>query len=257
MDYVNESIRAPRLRGWALHAFARLLENPLTAALLAPTLIHSLGVSKLRTAAIDEAPTPAPSHDNPGSGTGTNALPVTSVRKQPIHRMRDYADAFEKGLETPEDVAERFLHAVDLDDHNPRPLTAFIGRNREDILSHARDSTERHRAGKALGVLDGVPVAVKDELDCGMLERCSLAYPTTVGTRFLGKVAAREDATVVVFCRQVSILISDQSAIRTTWHTILAAAQAAQLPPWPRGFVLPRLVAAAEVQQGFPPRSAA
>ena len=48
----------------------------------------------------------------------------------------------------------------------------------------------RHHTGKALGLLDGVPVAVKDELDMK-------PYPTTVGTRFLGKVTARGDATVV------------------------------------------------------------
>lgn len=200
MDYVSESVRAPRLHGRALRAFVRLLENPLTAALLAPSLIQSLGVSKLRIAAIDEAPTAAPSHDHSGSGTGTDVLPVAPVRSHPIRTIRDYADAFRRGLVTPEDVAERFLRAVADSDQNLPPLRAFIACYREDILSQARASTARHRAGKALGLLDGVPVAVKDELDMK-------PYPTTVGTRFLGKVAARADATVVRRLRDAGALL--------------------------------------------------
>lgn len=200
MDYINESTRAPRLHGWALRTFVRLLENPLTAALLAPSLMRSLGVSKLRTATIDEAPTPSPLHDNPGSGIGADLLPVTPVRRQTIGRIRDYADAFRRGLLTPEDVAERFLCAVAVSEQNLPPLRAFIACNREDILSQACASTARHRAGKALGLLDGVPVAVKDELDMK-------PYPTTVGTRFLGKVAACEDATVVRRLRDAGALL--------------------------------------------------
>lgn len=200
MDYVNGSIKAPRLRGRALRAFVRLIENPLIAALLAPSLIHRLGVSRLRTAAIDEPPMRSTSHNNPGSRTGTDALPLAPAGKQPIHTIRDYERAFTNGLVTPEDVAERFLQAADLDDQNPRPLSAFITRNREDILSQARASTKRHRTGKPLGPLDGVPVAVKDELDMK-------PYPTTVGTRFLGKVPAREDATVVRRLRDAGALL--------------------------------------------------
>jgi Asp-tRNA(Asn)/Glu-tRNA(Gln) amidotransferase A subunit family amidase len=199
MDYVSESVRAPRLHGRTLRTFVRLLENPLTAALLAPSLIRSLGVSKLR-AAIDEAPTPSPSHGNPGSGTGTDLLPVIPVRRGTIRTIRDYADAYRLGLVTPEDVAERFLRAVAASDQNLPPLRAFIACNHEDILSQARVSAARHRANKALGLLDGVPVAVKDELDMK-------PYPTTVGTRFLGKVPARGDATVVRRLRDAGALL--------------------------------------------------
>lgn len=200
MDYVKESIKAPRLCGRTLRAFVRLLENPLFAALLTPSLIHSLGVSKLRTATIDEAPTASPTHDHPGFATGIDVLPIAPVRKHPIRTIRDYADAFARGVVTPEDVAERFLRAVTASEQNQPPLHAFIACNREDILSQVRASTARHRAGKALGLLDGVPIGVKDELDMK-------PYPTTVGTRFLGNVAASEDATVVRRLRDAGALL--------------------------------------------------
>jgi Asp-tRNA(Asn)/Glu-tRNA(Gln) amidotransferase A subunit family amidase len=103
-------------------------------------------------------------------------------------------------LVTPEDVAERFLRAVADSDKSLPPLRAFIASYREDILVQARASTARHRAGRAMGLLDGVPVAVKDELDM-------MPYPTTVGTRFLGNVAALRDATVVRRLRDAGVLL--------------------------------------------------
>lgn len=200
MDYVRESIRAPRVHGRTLRAFVRLLENPLTAALLTPSLIRGLGVPKLRSAEIEEDPTFSPKHDHPSSESGTVLLPVAPTRKHRIHTIRDYGDAFTRGLVTPEDVAERFLRAVADSDKNLPPLRAFIACNREDILTQARASTARHRAGKALGPLDGVPIAVKDELDM-------MPYPTTVGTRFLGNAAARQDATAVRRLRDAGALL--------------------------------------------------
>ena len=61
------------------------------------------------------------------------------------------------------------------------PLNAIIAVNREDVIEQAAWSAERIKARKPLSILDGVPVAVKDELDMQ-------GYPTTVGTRFLGRL---------------------------------------------------------------------
>jgi Asp-tRNA(Asn)/Glu-tRNA(Gln) amidotransferase A subunit family amidase len=101
---------------------------------------------------------------------------------------------------TPQDVADRFLRAVANSDRNLPPLRAFIASYREDILEQARASAARYRAGTTLGFLDGVPVAVKDELDM-------MPYPTTVGTRFLGNVAAQRDATVVQRLRDAGAML--------------------------------------------------
>ena len=58
----------------------------------------------------------------------------------------------------------------------------------------------RIQAGESLSVLDGVPVAVKDEVD-------QRPYPTTVGTSFLGDMPATEDATVVKRLREAGCLL--------------------------------------------------
>src|SRR5215831_4262041 len=112
MGYVKKSSRAPQMHGRTLRAFVRLLENPGTAVLLAPSLMRSLGVSELRAIRIDEEPTPRPRYSNISSDPRNDALPLGPRRRHPLHAIRDYAEAFTKRLVTPEDVAERFLRAV-------------------------------------------------------------------------------------------------------------------------------------------------
>ena len=76
----------------------------------------------------------------------------------------------------------------------------MIAVNRDDVMKQAREATQRIKAGKPLSIFDGVPVAVKDELDM-------VPYPTTVGTSFLGKSPAKEDATVVARMRAAGALL--------------------------------------------------
>lgn len=200
MGYDNGQVRAPRLYGWSLRTFVGLLENPLTAILLTPALNRSLGLSRLRAATLDEEPTALPRHDYSGPRAGREVPPVPVIRRDGVRTIRDYAEAFARGAVTPEDVAARFLDAVAASDRNRPPLRAFVAYDRDNILVQARASTARHRSGKALGLLDGVPVAVKDEVDMQ-------PYPTTVGTRFLGKAAASRDATVVRRLRDAGALL--------------------------------------------------
>jgi len=119
-----------------------------------------------------------------------------------FHRptARDYVTAYEEGSITPDQVAEKVIHATrDSDGGNP-PLRAFIAQDADDIMGQARASTARYREGNPLGPLDGVPVAVKDELN-------QAGYPTTVGTSFLGKEVAATDARAVTLLRQAGALL--------------------------------------------------
>ena len=114
--------------------------------------------------------------------------------------IRDYAHAYRAGTTTPEEVARRVLDAIKASDAGERPLRAFIANDAEDVLGQARAATERIRAGRPLSLLDGVPVAVKDEVD-------QVPYPTTVGTAFLGTRPAAEDATTVARLRAAGALL--------------------------------------------------
>jgi Asp-tRNA(Asn)/Glu-tRNA(Gln) amidotransferase A subunit family amidase len=97
-------------------------------------------------------------------------------------------------------VAERFLAAVEASEQGNAPLRLFIAINREDVMAQARLSEKRILDRQPLSPLDGVPVAVKDEVDM-------LPYPTTVGTSFLGAAPAKEDSTVVARLRAAGALL--------------------------------------------------
>jgi Asp-tRNA(Asn)/Glu-tRNA(Gln) amidotransferase A subunit family amidase len=200
------STHTPRLRGLAVRLVAGLLENPASRSLIGPLLNRNLGVRELRAARIDEPPTFFPLHSGEAGPITPAAAPddvPILLRRGPGFRfrsIREYQTAYQSGAVTPEQVADRALAGIAESDQPPQPIRAFIACYREDVLSQARESTRRHKTGKALGPLDGVPIAVKDEVDM-------VPYPTTAGTRFLGSNEARADSTVVTRLRSAGALL--------------------------------------------------
>jgi Asp-tRNA(Asn)/Glu-tRNA(Gln) amidotransferase A subunit family amidase len=214
--YDLQSIRMPYLKGVVLKLVVSLVEGPL-GGLLAPGLLENAGITGLRKRHFDEAPTFSPIHYTGGMQTQASAVPEAQwpadhTVENPVPGtpgpgssfsfpgIHDYAKAYRDGSTTPEEVARRFLAALDQADSGSRPLKAFIAVDKSEVLRQARESTLRFKAGKPLGLFDGVPVAVKDELDM-------VPYPTTVGTAFLGKEAAKVDATVVARLRAAGAML--------------------------------------------------
>jgi Asp-tRNA(Asn)/Glu-tRNA(Gln) amidotransferase A subunit family amidase len=110
------------------------------------------------------------------------------------------AAAYREGRTTPRQVADRALEsAVALDRRDP-PMRLFIALDAADVRAQADAAGERHRAGRQLSLLDGVPVAIKDELDVR-------GYGTTCGTSFLGKTHASTDALTVARLRAAGAVI--------------------------------------------------
>ena len=71
------------------------------------------------------------------------------------YSVADYHSAYESGKLTPTTVAEALLSLV------PQHKNAFLDVVKDRVLTAAKESTQRYRDGKARGMLDGVPVAVK------------------------------------------------------------------------------------------------
>src|ERR1700744_135440 len=114
-------------------------------------------------------------------------------------RPRDMIDNLEKqsaaevgrlirlGRLDPVEVAEFFLGRIERDRENP----SFILVTRERALKEAAASRERHRAGRAAGPLDGVPIAWKDLVDMA-------GERTTAGSALYADSAPKErDAPIV------------------------------------------------------------
>jgi Asp-tRNA(Asn)/Glu-tRNA(Gln) amidotransferase A subunit family amidase len=205
-QYDLKSVKLPYLAGGALKLFASLVEGGLKGALI-PTLFKSAGVTWLRKQHFDEAPTYAPIHHTGHLQKESASVPEAEFPNSPSQgkgfaftSIHEYANAYRAGTLTPEDVANQVLKAIEQSDASSQPLRSFIAVNREDVLRQAKESTQRFKNGKPLSLFDGVPVAVKDEMDM-------TPYPTTVGTAFLGKTPAKEDATVVARLRSAGAML--------------------------------------------------
>lgn len=204
--YDLKSVKLPYLSGWTLKLFASLVEGPL-GGLLAPILLENGGVNWFRKQKFDEHPTYYPVHFSGQMREEAAAVPANELPREARNTRGfrfasafDLAHAYRNGTTTPEEIAQKVLDNIQASDARDKPLRAFIAVNRDDVMRQARESTERFKAGKPLGIFDGVPVAVKDEMDM-------LPYPTTVGTAFLGRSPVKEDATAVARLRSAGALL--------------------------------------------------
>ncbi|MDX1654824.1 MAG: amidase [Candidatus Competibacteraceae bacterium] len=197
--YDLDDLHLPRLSGWPLKLLSRLLENPLTAALPARRLLRDAGLPALWETHLDQPPCLLP--PVPCSSQKPVSPPIElPAAKGPFNGAGAYTAAYRNGHLTPEQVAEATLEAIAADNRQALPLRAFIAVDRNRVLAQAQEATRRWRQGRPLGPLDGVPVAVKDELDV-------VGYGTTLGTAFLGRTPAREDAPAVARLRAAGAVI--------------------------------------------------
>jgi len=209
MSYDIQPVKAPRAAGGLLKILCLVMENPLTGALLSRKLLAQVGIMELRGTPCDDPPwpleekrgkDPVPKFDREAlagrAGTLPHIPPDDSFR---FAAAADYVKAYKEGRTDPVAVARRILHATSESEDLSPPMRAFIAQDETDVSTLAAASTERYRAGRPLGPLDGVPVAVKDEVD-------QSPYPTTVGTRFLGLEPAVGDACLVERLRAAGAL---------------------------------------------------
>ena len=208
MAYDLVPAHAPRLTGLALEAVAAALENPLTAPFLGAKLIKDAGIAAFRTAVLVEAPSVLPPLPRVGAlapvaapAVDRFALAAAAPRPPdlPFETVADHAAAYRAGRTTPEEVARRLVAALRQADTQEPPLRAITAWKEDDLVAQARASAARWKAGTPRSPLDGVPIAVKEELDVA-------GYPTTAGTKFLGEVAT-VDAACVARLRAAGALI--------------------------------------------------
>ncbi|HEX8952812.1 MAG TPA: amidase [Polyangia bacterium] len=114
--------------------------------------------------------------------------------------VADYEAAYRRRASDPVQVAERALTAARTLDRMDPPMRTFIALDEGDVRRQAEAAAKRWHEGAPLSPLDGVPVAIKDEYDVA-------GYPTTHGTRFLGKTPATTDALVVARLRAAGAIL--------------------------------------------------
>lgn len=214
--YDLRSLDLPKLYGKTLSLFAGLIGSPATRPLLIGSLLENGGIPGLRKLRLSEPPTYYPLAIPPEHAAGPLDLPQdppttprTPRDKLPFTLVRDYALAYRDGSLTPLQAAEAVIQAIAASETTTPPLRAFSASLPDDIRRQAAESTERLARGRPRSLLEGVPVAIKEELDL-------LPYPTTVGTRFLGAAAPRRDARVVECLRAAGAILTG----KTNMHEI-------------------------------------
>lgn len=126
--------------------------------------------------------------DNTHTHNDTQA-PLVAKRKETngYYTSADYHALYLSGELTPTAVVETLLPLVRRDVQPAgKHSTAFLESQVEIIRAAAEASSERYKKGQPLGPLDGIPVAVKDEVHI-------TGYKRTLGTNLDFK--AGSDAT--------------------------------------------------------------
>jgi aspartyl-tRNA(Asn)/glutamyl-tRNA(Gln) amidotransferase subunit A len=116
----------------------------------------------------------------------------------PWTSINDLHNAFRAGTITPLAIAEATIAKRSHPDY--QLLNAFIAYDDATLLHDAQVSTARYAAGQPRGLLDGIPVSIKDEFSV-------INYRTGGGTSFLGEKPATADATAVARLRAAGALI--------------------------------------------------
>jgi len=81
-----------------------------------------------------------------------------------------------------------------------KDMNAFITIDEDAVLEAASKADERRGAGKALGPLHGVPIAVKDSMN-------TFDLPTSIGTHVLAGFMPKNDASIVASLRNAGAII--------------------------------------------------
>ena len=173
--YEVKDLHAPLARGKLFQFLIWFTYTPLGRFLITkPSLKRSNG-DLMAGEYIPEAPkfdpVPAPQEDY-SKNDDTNAQVLESLCSSPLpsvdhfryNTIMDYHHAYKTKLYTPTDVIKETLNAIKKFNKATPPLMAIVEWNDSVVMAMAEASTDRWGRGEPLSYLDGVPVAVKDEI---------------------------------------------------------------------------------------------
>ncbi|KAM0932199.1 putative hydrolase [Dioscorea sansibarensis] len=227
VKYQPEPIQAPHLTGFMLRLFVWIAEAPLLGSLVLSFLKRQNNVTQLLwSTVIPEPPMFRPEFPPQELESG---IIVLDEETDPPNRLepaleclasfhpsehwssdshssflywtiRDFAHAYRSKLTTPSDVVENIISAIENSNNSETPLHLLISFNAEDVRKQAAASTQRFSEGYPLSVLDGIFVAIKDDIDC-------LPYPTKGATTWMHKVrTVKQDAVCVARLRRCGVI---------------------------------------------------
>lgn len=227
VKYQKEVIQAPHLSGFALKIFVWLIETPFLGSLIMSILKRQNKLDQmLKNTVIPENPMYRPEFppQEPEDGVvvmDEDSAPVVRVKSAleclpPYNSdrhwnddslgsflywtIRDYAHAYRYRNVTPLMVAEHIIAAVE-ESNNKKPTMQFlVSFSAGEVRKQAAASTRRFEEGNPLSILDGIFMAIKDDIDC-------LPHPSKGATTWFHKVrSVNEDAVCVARLRSCGVI---------------------------------------------------
>ncbi|MBI3203692.1 MAG: amidase [Myxococcales bacterium] len=192
-----------RIRGRALRALVSLVRNTPAKHATAQVLRKQLGIDALRALGSD-ARADLPFSLEPTSGRSdhrreSQRLGVPTVGDWP-RTVGGCRRALASGRVDPEELVRRAFFAADQLGARSPSLDPLLDRDEARALDAARQSRERLARGELRGPLEGIPVAIKEEVHVAGL-------PTRVGTGFLPPTPAGEDSVPVRRLREAGAIV--------------------------------------------------
>lgn len=199
-------IPAGRISGRALRALAAAIRTParhvavkITRAQFGIDALSSLPADKRGAIAANWQPVRArKEHARPSQKLGVpeyDGWPAT---------IRELSQAFGRGQTTPGEVAEKSIRAAREFAARKPSLGPFLAYDEERVFRDASESAARIREGKPLSELDGIPIAVKEELHVE-------GFPTRVGTGWMPHTPAPADCVSIARLREAGAVIVGQT----------------------------------------------
>jgi hypothetical protein len=199
----------PVVRGAVLAIGAPLVEK---VGFVSKYLYNNAGFDKLRTLkALEDAehrfdPTVIPlrteADDKAPVYTDEASLrKVSYAGDTKYYSVADYYEAYKTGKTTPRKVIDVLLPLIrrDIKDRSEH-ATSFLETKVDLVIAAADASTQRWATGTPLGVLDGVPVGIKDELDVK-------SYGKTFGSSKVFETSSKETSWCVAKWEEAGAII--------------------------------------------------
>ncbi|XP_072986681.1 fatty acid amide hydrolase [Typha latifolia] len=227
VKYQPKHIEAPHLTGISLKLFVWLMEAPVVGPVVTSLLKKKNGLNQiLQHTVIPEKPMYRPEY--PPQEEEPGVIEVNEER-DPVDRLemaveclppydpslhwnqdsppflywtiRDYAHAYRSKITTPSIIVEHILSAVEEWNNKKPPMPMLITFSKDEVRKQAEASTKRFQEGKPLSILDGIFIAVKDDIDCH-------PYPTKGATAWLDGISGvEEDAVCVARLRRCGVIL--------------------------------------------------
>ncbi|XP_065869684.1 fatty acid amide hydrolase [Euphorbia lathyris] len=215
--YKPEVLQAPHVTGIGFKFFVKILELPVIGSLIISFLKKENNMNEiLRNTEIPEAPMFKPEFPPQELEHGVVVVDEDGKPEDRVEealkclpnydpagylngdstpfrywKIRDYAHAYRTKLVTPSMVAENIISVIEEFNKRKPPTPLLISFDKEEVRKQAAASTQRFEEGNPLSILDGIFMAIKDDIDC-------YPHPSKGGTTWMHEVRSVEKDAVCV-----------------------------------------------------------